>query len=182
MHLQAITLVFEGKMKSPLTVSSQRPCRGILPDLAAWQSVTLLAMCFHPKRRTAIPRILSTCTRADATATKKWRLRREVKWQIQVARRNINSFRTSEQQVGCQGERSKGLTPDMTDALETRARQLILCVSVWVSVCLYSEAYPLCVQSVRWLDSPLCFKLTKKHVNTVRSMCTVSSFKIKTTQ
>lgn len=27
-------------------------------------------------------------------------------------------------------ERSKGLTPNMTDALETRARQLILCVCV----------------------------------------------------
>lgn len=41
-----------------------------------------------------------------------------------------------------------------------RARQLILCVWVWVSVCLHSEASPLCVQSARWFDL-WCFSITK---------------------
>lgn len=76
---------------------------------------------FHPKHRTVSFRFQSTCTQAE-TATEEWRLHKEVKWQIQVARRNINSFRPSEQQASCQKDkgRSKGLTPDMTDALELR--------------------------------------------------------------
>lgn len=94
-------------MRSPLTGSSWRPSRGILSDLLAWQSVTLLTICFHPKHRTVLPRFESTCTWADTTVTKEWRLHREVKRQIQVARRNINSFRTSEQQSSCQRERER---------------------------------------------------------------------------
>lgn len=56
--------------------------------------------------------------------------REEVKWQIQEARRNINSFRTSEQQTSCQSERGGIIRayPDMTDALVTTVHLVSLCM------------------------------------------------------
>lgn len=118
--------VFKANRKWPMTVASQEASSVILPHVAAWQPTTILAMCFHPKCT-----VCTKGTRADASVTKHSRLHWEVKWQIQVARRNINSFRTSEQRASCQGgggSPSTELTSDMTDALNTRARQLILCV------------------------------------------------------
>lgn len=121
---------------------------------------------------------------------KERRLHRQVKWQIQVARRNINSFRTSEQQASCQRERgrerSKGLTPDMTDALETRARQLILCVWVWVCACVFILQHLLCVfnQSSGSTYS-LGFRITMEgtHEHSELYIKVISSiFKIKFTQ
>lgn len=55
----------------------------------------------------------------------------------------------------------------MTDALETRARQLILCVWVWVRMCVYSAASPVCLcgrhRKVNQSSGyPLCSTVTKK--------------------
>lgn len=123
-------------MRSPLTGSSWRPSPGIPSDLASWQSATLLAMCFHPKHRTVSPRFLSTCTQTlqplkseDYTEKSSDKF----KWPEEISI-HLGPV-SSKPAVRKRGrERSKGLTPDMTDALELRATQLILCVSVWVSV------------------------------------------------
>lgn len=149
-------------MRSPLTGSSWRPSRGILPDLAAWQSVTLLAMCFHPKHSAVLPRFLSTCTRAATAATKEWRLHREVKWQIQVARRNINSFRTSEQQASCQREREREIKrayPWYDRCIRDESKTVnFVCLSVGADVCLFCSISSVSLwkapksQPVKWLS------------------------------
>lgn len=55
-------------------------------------------------------------------------------------------------------ERSKGLTPDMTDALEMRARQLILCVWVCAYVCSFFTVSLLKKsQPVKWVDRSILF-------------------------
>lgn len=130
-------------MRSPLTGSSWRPSPGILSDLVAWQSATLLATGFHPKHRTVSPRFLSTCTWADTTATKGVKItqRSQVTNSSGQKKYHLGPV-SSKPAVRKSGrERSKGLTPDMTDALELRARQLILCVTVWVSVSIQQHIF-----------------------------------------
>ena len=151
-------------MRSPLTGSSWRPSGAILPDMVAWQSVTLLAMCFHPKQRTVLLRFLSTCTQTDTAVNKEGRLHREVKWQIQVARRNINSFRTSEQQASCQRVRERGIKrpyPWYDRCIRHESKTVnFLCLSV--SACVFicprvslQKKTPK-KQTVRWLKLVHC--------------------------
>lgn len=118
----------------------RRPSWGILPDLAAWQSATLLVMCFHPKRRTGFE---STRAQAAASVRKERRLHRQVEWQIQVARRNINSFWTSEQRTSCRGESEIKRANLWYDRCIRRVKFVCLSLNEWV--CVYSKT---CLQDL----------------------------------
>lgn len=83
---------------------------------------------------------------------------------------------SSEPAVGERGsERSKGLIPDMTDALDTRARQLILCLSAGTCVFIRQHCVFVAAAEKNQLAKagPLCFRITKKG-NIVSSIWTVS--------